>query len=337
MLNKFNFAYIIICENLRKRGQIMKIVVLDGYTVNPGDLSWDWLEEYGDYTVYERTPENEILTRCHGADIIITNKTPLGKDILSQLPDVKFIDLLSTGYNITDIYYARERDIPVSNVPAYSTKAVAQLTFAFILQFSSRVAEHSASTTNGDWQKCEHFCYMVSPLSELAGKTIGIVGYGSIGKEVAKIAEAFSMKVLVNTNHPAEDTDNLKFCDLDTLLENSDFITLHCPLTDKTTGMANEEFFSKMKSSAFFINTSRGATVDEDALRNALINEEIAGAGLDVLSSEPPINDKITSLENTLVTPHIAWAAKETRARLMEVTKNNIRSFVNGNPINVVN
>ncbi len=315
----------------------MKIVILDGYTVNPGDLSWDWLSEYGDYTVYDRTPKEEILSRCQGADIVITNKTPLGKDILEKLPDVKFIDLLSTGYNITDIYYARERGIPVSNVPAYSTKAVAQLTFAFILQFSSRVAEHSASTAKGDWQKCEHFCYMVSPLSELAGKTIGIVGYGSIGKEVAKIAEAFSMKVLVNTNHPGEDTESLNFCDLDTLLENSDFVTLHCPLTEKTTGMANREFFSKMKSSAFFINTSRGATVDEDALKYALENGEFAGAGLDVLLTEPPVDDKITSLENALVTPHIAWAAKETRARLMEVTKENIKAFVNGKPINVVN
>lgn len=315
----------------------MKIIILDGYTVNPGDLSWDWLSEYGEYQVFERTDSEDILKRCEGADIVITNKTPLGKDILEKLPDVKFIDLLSTGYNITDIYYARERGIPVSNVPAYSTKSVAQLTFAFILQFSSRVAEHSASTKNGDWQRCEHFCYMVSPLSELAGKTIGIVGFGSIGKEVAKIAEAFSMNVLVKTNHPDEDTENLKFCDLDTLLKNSDFVSLHCPLTDRTTKLANAEFFSKMKKTAYFINTSRGATVDEDALKNALINNKIAGAGLDVLLSEPPVDDKITSLENTLVTPHIAWAAKETRARLMEVTKENIRAFANGKPINVVN
>ncbi len=315
----------------------MKIIILDGYTVNPGDLSWDWLEEYGEYTVYDKTPKEEILTRCEGADIIITNKTPLGKDIIEKLPDVKFIDLLSTGYNITDIYYARERGIPVSNVPAYSTKSVAQLTFAYILQFASRVAEHSASTQKGDWQKCEHFCYMVTPLTELAGKTLGIVGYGSIGQEVAKIAEAFSMKLLVSTNHPAEDTENMKFCHIDTLLEKSDFVSLHCPLTEKTTAMANKEFFSKMKNTAFFINTSRGATVDEEALREALQNGEIAGAGLDVLLNEPPTDDKITSLENTLVTPHIAWAAKETRARLMEVTKENIRSFINGTPINVVN
>ncbi len=315
----------------------MKIIILDGYTVNPGDLSWDWLGEYGEYEVYDRTDSKDILDRCEGADIVITNKTPLGKDILEKLPDVKFIDLLSTGYNITDIYYASERGIPVSNVPAYSTKSVAQLTFAFILQFSSRVAEHSASTKDGDWQKCEHFCYMVSPLSELAGKTIGIVGFGSIGKEVAKIAEAFSMNILVNTNHPGEETESLKFCDLDTLLENSDFVSLHCPLTEKTTGMANSDFFSKMKNTAYFINTSRGATVDEDALEKALKNNEIAGAGLDVLLTEPPVNDKITNLENTLVTPHIAWAAKETRARLMEVTKENIKAFVNGNPINVVN
>lgn len=315
----------------------MKIIILDGYTVNPGDLSWDWLGEYGEYKVYDRTNKEDILTRCEGADIIITNKTPLGKDILQQLPDVKFIDLLSTGYNITDIYYARERGIPVSNVPAYSTNSVAQLTFAFILQFASRVKEHSISTHNGDWQKEKDFCYMVAPLTELAGKTLGIIGYGSIGKTVAKIAEAFSMKILVNTNHPVDDTENIKFCDMDTLLENSDFVSLHCPLTDKTEKMADKEFFSKMKSTAYFINTSRGATVDEDALKYALENSIIAGAGLDVLLNEPPIDDKITSLENAFVTPHIAWAAKETRARLMEVTKQNIKSFVNGKPTNVVN
>ncbi|MBP3330485.1 MAG: D-2-hydroxyacid dehydrogenase [Clostridia bacterium] len=315
----------------------MKIIILDGFTVNPGDLSWDWLGEYGDYTVYDRTERQDILSRCEGADIVITNKTPLGKDILCQLPDVKFIDLLSTGYNITDIHYARERGIPVSNVPSYSTNSVAQLTFAFILQFASRVAEHSSSTANGDWQRCEHFCYMVAPLTELAGKTLGIIGYGSIGKAVAKIAEAFNMKVLVNTNHPGEDSDNIKFCEIDTLLANSDFVSLHCPLTEKTEKMANKSFFAKMKKSAYFINTSRGATVDEDDLKEALENGVIAGAGLDVLLNEPPIDDKITSLENTLVTPHIAWAAKETRARLMEVTKQNIKAFANGNPINVVN
>lgn len=315
----------------------MKIIILDGYTVNPGDLSWDWLGEYGEYTVYDKTDKEDILTRCKGADIVITNKTPLGKDILEKLPDIKFIDLLSTGYNITDIYYARERNIPVSNVPAYSTNSVSQLTFAFILQFASRVKEHSTSTHNGDWQNCGHFCYMVAPLTELSGKTLGIIGYGSIGKAVAKIAEAFSMKILVNTNHPGDDTENIRFCDIDTLLTNSDFVSLHCPLTDKTTKMANEEFFAKMKNSAYFINTSRGATVDEDALQKALENGIIAGAGLDVLLNEPPVDDKITSLENALVTPHIAWAAKETRARLMEVTKQNIKAFVNGNPINVVN
>ncbi len=315
----------------------MKIIILDGYTVNPGDLSWDWLGEYGEYKVYDRTNEEDILPRCKGADIIITNKTPLTKETLEKLPDVKFIDLLSTGYNIADIYYARERNIPVSNVPSYSTQAVAQLSFAFILQFVSRVAEHSESTKNGDWQKCPHFCYMVKPLSELYNKTIGIIGYGSIGKQVAKIAEAFSMKVLVNTNHPGENTENIKFCDLDELLENSDFVTLHCPLTEKTTKMANREFFAKMKNTAFFINTSRGATVDEDALKEALEKGIIAGAGLDVLTNEPPKDDKITSDKNTLVTPHIAWAAQETRARLMDVTKENIKAFVNGKPINVVN
>ncbi len=315
----------------------MKIIILDGYTVNPGDLSWDWLREYGELEVFDKTSNEDIVARCKNADIIITNKTPLTKETLSLLPNVKFIDLLSTGYNIADIHYARERGIPVSNVPSYSTEAVAQLTFSFILEFSSRVAEYSNSTKRGDWQKCEHFCYLLSPLSELKGKTIGIVGFGSIGKQVAKIAEAFSMNILVCTNHPGENTENLKFCGIDDLLQQSDFVTLHCPLTEKTTKMANKEFFAKMKNTAYFINTSRGATVDEDSLKEALDSGKIAGAGLDVLTQEPPENDKITAIDNALVTPHIAWAGKETRERLMSVTKENIKAFVEGKPINVVN
>lgn len=315
----------------------MKIIILDGYAVNPGDLDWDWLKEYGEYTVFERTEKKDILSRCEGADIIITNKTPLEKDTLSKLNDVKFVDLLSTGYNIADIHYLRKRNIPVSNVPAYSTEAVAQLTFAYILEFSSRVAEHSDSTSNGDWQRSKDFHYKVAPLYELKDKTIGIIGFGAIGKQVAKIAEAFSMKVLVSTNHPGENRENLTFCDIDTLLNQSDFVTLHCPLTDKTAKMANKDFFSKMKETAYFINTSRGGAVDEDALKEALQNGIISGAGLDVLTNEPPIDDKITSLKNAIVTPHIAWAAKETRERLMNITKQNIKAFIEGKPINVVN
>ncbi len=315
----------------------MKIIILDGYTVNPGDLNWDWLSEYGEFEVYDKTNPEEILSRCENADIIITNKTPLRKDVLKKLPNVKFIDLLSTGYNITDIDYARERNIPVSNVPAYSTDSVAQLTFSFILEFCSHVSEYAQSTQNGNWQKSEHFCYLLSPLTELAGKTIGIVGYGSIGKKVAEIAQAFSMNVLINTNHPKENTKTITFCSLDTLLEKSDFVTLHCPLTKETEKMANKSFFSKMKKTAYFINTSRGGTVDERALKEALDCGEIAGAGLDVLENEPPTNDILTSNSKTLVTPHIAWAAKETRCRLMEITKDNVRAFINGNPINVVN
>lgn len=315
----------------------MKIIVLDGYTVNPGDLDWNWLSEYGEYKVYDKTKPEEILARCENADIIITNKTPLRKDLLKKLSNVKFIDLLSTGYNITDIDYARERNIPVSNVPAYSTDSVAQLTFSFILEFCSHISQYAQSTQMGDWQKSEHFCYMLSPLTELAGKTIGIVGYGSIGQKVAEIAQAFSMNVLVNTNHPKRNTKRVTFCNLDALLSNSDFVTLHCPLTKETEKMANKDFFSKMKKSAYFINTSRGGTVDENALKEALDCGEIAGAGLDVLENEPPINDALTSNAKTLVTPHIAWAAKETRRRLMRTTMDNIEAFVNGNPINVVN
>ena len=314
----------------------MKITVLDGFAENPGDLSWEWLAEYGEYTVYDRTPAELIAERCEGCDILITNKTPLRKDLLKSLKSLKYIGLLSTGYNVVDWDYCKENGIPVCNIPSYSTAAVAQLTFALILEHTNAVSVHSNSVHSGEWTTCKDFCYWKTPLTELQNKTLGIIGFGSIGKAVAKIALAFGMKVIASTNHPAP-FDGVEFADKDTLLSRSDFVTLHCPLTDKTDGMVNAEFLAKMKKSAMLINTSRGQVVNEADLADALKNGVIAAAGLDVLSVEPPKADNpLLGLKNCHITPHIAWAGYETRARLMEICKENLKAFSLGKPQNVV-
>lgn len=314
----------------------MKITILDGFAENPGDLSWDWLSEYGEYTVYDRTPAELIAERVEGCDIIITNKTPLRRDLLRTLTNLKYVGLLSTGYNIVDWDYCKEVGIPVCNIPSYSTAAVAQLTFALILEHTNAVAIHSQSVHDGEWAACKDFCYQKTPLTELLGKTIGIIGFGSIGKAVAKIALAFGMKVITSTNHPAP-FEGVEFTDKDTLLANADFVSLHCPLTEKTEGMVNADFLAKMKPSAMLINTSRGQVVNENDLAEALKNGIIAAAGLDVLSQEPPKADNpLFGLKNCHITPHIAWAGYETRVRLMEICKENLRSFSLGKPINVV-
>ena len=295
----------------------MKIVILDGYTTNPGDLSWDFLNEFGTYTVYDRTPKEKIVERAQGCDIIITNKTPIDARTIAALPELKFITLLSTGFNVVDVDFAREKGIPVSNVPCYSTSAVAQLV-----------------------SSCPNFCFWKSPLTELQGKTIGIIGYGKIGKAVAKIAEAFGMDVLANSRSAkVGDCDGaVRFVETDELLKKSDFVTLHCPLTPQTTGLVNAEFIAKMKPNAFLINTSRGPVVDEQALADALKSGRISGAGVDVLSTEPPKeSNPLLGCENCLITPHIAWAGFETRTRLVGIVEENLRAFVNGEPINVVN
>lgn len=318
----------------------MKAVILDGYTTNPGDLSWDWLKEKCELTVYDRTPFEETVNRCKGYDIIITNKTPLGRDVLEQLPDCKFIALLSTGYNIIDCEYAKERNIPVSNIPAYSTAAVAQLTFAFILELCNKVAIHNAEVKKGKWSECKDFCFWRSPLQELTGKTLGIVGFGSIGRAVAKIGAAFGMTVVANTANPDKykNVSDVEFVSLNELLEKADIVTLHCPLTPATTGMVNAEFIGKMKKTAYLINTSRGPVLDESAVADALKEGRIAGAGVDVLSTEPPKADNpLLDCENCLITPHIAWAAFETRQRLMATLEKNVNAFLNGKPINTVN
>lgn len=314
----------------------MKICVLDGYTTNPGDLSWDWLYECGDCTVYDRTPSNLIAERCKDCDIVITNKTPLRKELLETLPTLKYIGLLSTGFNIVDWEYCKEKGIPVCNIPSYSTSAVAQLVFALILEYTNAVAIHSNSVHSGEWSSCRDFCYWKTPLTELDGKTLGIIGFGKIGKAVAKIAAAFGMKILANTNHPLP-FENVEFTSVDELLEKSDFVSIHCPLTPLTEGMVNSDFLSKMKKTAVLINTSRGQVVNENDLANALRNGNIAWAGLDVLQTEPPSEScPLIGLENCCITPHIAWAGFETRERLMKICKENVLAYLNGNPINLV-
>jgi len=314
----------------------MKITVLDGYTENPGDLSWDWLEALGECNIYERTPAELIAERCKGCDIVITNKTPLRKELLEKLTELKYIGLLSTGFNIVDWEYCKEKGIPVCNIPSYSTNAVAQLVFALILEHTNAVAIHSKTVHSGEWSACKDFCYWKTPLYELDGKTFGIIGFGKIGKAVAKIASAFGMKVLASTNHPAP-FENVEFCNRDELLERSDFVSLHCPLTPQTEKMVNADFLSKMKKNAVLINTSRGQVVDETALADVLKNGVIAGAGLDVLETEPPKADcPLFGLDNCYITPHIAWAGFETRERLMKICRENVEAFLGGKPVNLV-
>lgn len=319
----------------------MKIVNLDGYTTNPGDLSWEGIKRFGDYTVYDRTPADKVIERAKGANILIINKTVVTREILDALsPELEYIGLQSTGYNVVDCDYARKLGITVCNIPAYSTKAVAQLVFAFILLVTNEVALHSNAVKNGEWCTCPDFCFWKTPLTELDSKIIGIIGFGSIGRRVAKLAEAFDMKVLAYAPRPKDkgELKTVEFVDLDTLLINSDIITCHCPLTEETKGMINEENISKMKKNAIFINTSRGPVVDEKALADALNSEKIKAACLDVLETEPALeSNPLLKAKNCYITPHIAWAAHETRARLLKILEENIEAYLSGKPQNVVN
>ena len=319
----------------------MKLVILDGYAENPGDLSWDGLSKLVDeYTVYDITAPEDIIKRSLDADILVTNKTPVTRQTIEKLPKLKFIAVLATGFNVVDCKAARERGIPVSNIPAYSTDSVAQLVFGFMLEFSNRVALHSESVKNGDWEKSEHFCYLKAPISLLSGKTLGIVGFGRIGFAVAEIANAFKMRVLAFSPHT--NTYNgfgtVEFCSIEKLVAESDFVTLHCPLTESTSGMVNKAFLEKMKRTAYLINTSRGGVVNEQDLAEALENGTIAGAGLDVLSAEPPKGGNVLiGAKNCLITPHIAWASLEARTKLLNIFLENVENFVKGTPVNVVN
>lgn len=319
----------------------MKLVILDGYTENPGDLSWDWLKELVDeYTVYDKTPVELIIDRAKDCEIIVTNKTPLTAQTLEKLPKAKYISTLATGYNVIDIAAASGLGITVSNIPAYSTDGVAQLVFALLLEMVNSVALHDRSVKDGEWAGSEHFCYWKTPLTELSGKTFGIIGFGKIGSAVAAIANAFKMKVIAYSPNTRtyDGFGTVDFVSLDEVIANSDVISLHCPLTESTTGLVNMDFIRKMKKGAYIINTSRGPVLNEADVRQALDEGLLAGVGADVLSTEPPMADNpLATSDKTVVTPHIAWASLEARTRLMNIFKSNVEGFVSGRPVNKVN
>jgi len=318
----------------------MKIVVLDGYALNPGDLSWEELEKIGELTVYDRTPEDKILERIGDAEIVYTNKTPLTRETFDKAPNIKWVGVLATGYNIVDVEAAKEKGIPVANVPAYSTEAVAQMVFALLLEICHHVWEHSEAVKNGEWTNSKDFCFWKYPLIELAGKTMGIIGYGRIGQATARIAQAMGMKVLAYTRtvNKALESDTMKFVSFDELLEESDVISLHCPLFESTKGIINKESIAKMKDGVIIINTSRGPLVVEEDLAEALNSGKVYAAAVDVVSKEPISADNpLLKAKNIIITPHIAWAPKEARQRLMKIAVDNLIAFLNGKPVNVVN
>ena len=316
----------------------MEIVVLDGYTLNPGDLSWKRIENLGNCTIYDRTPSELTIERAQKANAVFTNKVILNKEVISQLPELKFIGVLATGYNVVDTEAARKAGIVVCNIPAYSTNSVAQMVFAHILNFTQHIDKHAVSVSNGDWANCIDFSYSLTPQTELAGKTIGIIGFGQIGQAVARIALAFNMKVIFNNRSKKETNLDATQTDLDTLLATSDFISINCPLTDENKGFINRDAIEKMKQSAFLINTGRGPLINEQDLADALNTGRIAGAGLDVLSVEPASKENpLPKAKNCFITPHIAWATLEARQRLMNIAADNLQSFIAGIPINVVN
>lgn len=320
----------------------MKIVILDGYTENPGDLSWEGFEALGSVTVYDRTPfadkADEIVRRAKGAEIVITNKTPLSAETLAALaPELRYIGVLATGYNVVDVAAAREQGVLVCNIPTYGTTAVAQFAMALLLELCHHVGAHSDSVKRGDWSRCPDFCYWNTPLIELAGKTFGVVGYGRIGKAAAKLAAAFGMDVIACDAFASGD-GTARMVTLDELYAESDVISLHCPLFAETRGMINRDSIAKMKDGVLIINTSRGPLVVEEDLAAALAEGKVAGAGLDVLSVEPArAENPLLKQKNCLITPHIAWAPKESRRRLMEIAVENLRAFLSGTPQNVVN
>ena len=318
----------------------MKIVVLDGYTLNPGDISWDGLKVLGDVTIHDRTPADKVVERAAGAEIVFTNKTPINEEAINQLGSLKFIGVLATGYNIVNTEAAKEKGIIVSNVPGYGTTSVVQMTIALLLELCLHVQRHSDSVMEGKWAKSADWCFWDYPLVELSGKTIGIIGFGRIGQQVGDVATAFGMKIIGNSRNWTDQSHrkNFRWAEIPELLAQSDVISIHCPLFPETKGLINKESLKTMKKSAFLLNTSRGPIVVDEDLADALNNDVIAGAGIDVLSVEPPPKaNPLFAAKNCIITPHIAWATKEARLRLMDTTVNNLSSFLNGNPVNVVN
>jgi len=318
----------------------MKIVILDGYTENPGDLSWKGFEKLGELTIYDRTAKEEIVSRIGDAEIIITNKTPISAETFAACPNIKYVGVLATGFNVVDINVARQNSVVVTNIPTYGTSAVAQFVFALLLEICHHVGHHAETVKKGRWADSPDFCYWDFPLIELYGKTLGIVGYGRIGQATAKIAVALGMKVLayndVELNLPA--IDGIKMVTLDELFASADIISLHCPLFPSTQGMINNDTIKKMKDSVILINTSRGPLIVEEDLKEGLDSGKIYAAGLDVVSIEPIKEDNVLlTCKNCLITPHIAWAPVESRQRLMDIATENLESFIKGSPVNVVN
>jgi glycerate dehydrogenase len=317
----------------------MTIVVLDGHALNPGDLSWDELRRYGDVTVHERTPANQVVARARDAAIVLTNKTPLSAETIAALPQLRYIGVLATGYNVVDVQAAHARGIVVCNVPAYGTSSVAQLTFALLLALCHAVERHDQAVHDGAWTHGPDWCFWNTPQRELADKTIGIVGMGNIGRQVAKIADAFGMRVVAHSRRHTDAPPHPGFAwlPLEELLRRSDVVSLHCPLTPETQGLMNAERIALMKPTAFLLNTSRGPLIVEQDLADALNAGRIAGAALDVLGREPPqAENPLLGARNCLITPHIAWATREARSRLMETAVANVGAFLAGAPRNVV-
>ena len=317
----------------------MKIVVLDGYALNPGDLSWECFEKFGEITVYDRTPKDLIVSRIRDAQIILLNKTPITEETLAACPSVKLICVLATGYNVVDCDAAKKRGIPVCNVPAYGTDAVAQFTFALLLELCHRAGLHSDSVHNGDWCRNADFCYWLSPQMELAGKTMGIIGFGRIGRAVGKIAKAFGMHVIAyNRSRCAEGEEIGQYIELDTLLKESDIVSLHCPLTPQTQQIINTRSLAIMKDGAILLNTARGPLIDEQAVVDALKCGKLRGFAADVVCAEPMAeNNPLMGAPNCILTPHMAWAPMESRQRIMDCTLRSLQAFLDGKPINTVN
>lgn len=318
----------------------MKIVVLDGYAMNPGDLSWNGMEKLGQLTVFDRTPKELVVERIGDAEIVLTNKVVLSREVLDKTPSLKYIGVMATGYNVVDTAAARELGITVTNVPSYSTDSVAQLVFAFILEFCHHVGEHSRAVQEGAWTKSRDFAFWNFPLIELAHKTLGLIGYGAIGQAVAQLAVAFGMNVKVysRTVRKELETGKIKFVTLEEILAESDFISLHCPLTEETKELINSDTLSRVKSGAFLINTSRGPVISEQDVADALNSGRLAGAAVDVVSAEPISGDNpLLGAKNCIITPHFGWAPFEARTRLMDTLIKNVGAFMDGRPVNVVN
>ncbi|HBZ71226.1 MAG TPA: glycerate dehydrogenase [Deltaproteobacteria bacterium] len=318
----------------------MKIVILDGHAVNPGDLSWETLRALGELQVFDRTAEGEVVSRAREADVLLTTRTPLSARTMMQLKRLRYVGVVFTGYDEVDLRAARELNIVVTNVPSYGAASVAQLAFALLLELCQHVAVHSAASRAGEWSRSSDFSFWKTPLVELDGKTMGIVGFGQIGRHVARIALAMGMRVIASDTERKESPNwpGFRWCDLDDLMAAADVVSLHCPLLPETRGIINAASLSKIRAGAFLINTSRGALVVEQDLADALNQERLAGAAVDVLSSEPPSHDNpLLHARNCIVTPHIAWATKEARRRLMDTAVANLRAFLDGHPVNVLN